>query len=292
MTSTTASETPHTPHTQNVDDVDIDSGSSATFLRSVGKIIAALRRQAGLTQAELGVRIGYGEEMVSKVERGIRIPKPEFIDNAARVLNDHAGVLAAFKDELTRVRYADILGKVHAEEAHAVSIHAYDTHVVNALLQTEDYMGALLTMRTPPLPVAAIQHRVTAGLRRQQVLHRDPPPIVSFVMDETLLRRPYGGVAVLRAQLEHLAALARLPHVDLQVMPLDQEHHAGIDGPFTLMDTRKHTRNAYVEVQGMRIHTERDRVRDLEATYSRLRAQALSPQDTLGHLEKLRSGLG
>ena len=289
MTSSPTLNALHTPEKAAVDDigdVDIDSGSNAAFVRSVGRMIQALRMGAGLTQTELGERIGYGEEMVSKVERGIRIPRAEFIDNAERVLDAH-GVLAAMKDELSRASYSGILTKVLREEANAVAIHSYDTHVLNALLQTEDYMRALFTMQTPPLPAREIDQRVTTRLSRQQVIHRDRAPVMSFVMDESLLRRPYGGRDVLRGQLHHLAALGHLPHVDLQVMPLDQEHHAGITGPFTLMDTRKHTRNAYVEVQGMRVHTERDRVRDLDATYGRLRAQALSPRDTLVFIEDL-----
>ncbi len=287
MTSYLAPQARATSLHDTGDDVDIDSGSSVTLLRSVGQIIAALRRQAGLTQAELGERIGYGEEMVSKVERGIRIPRPEFLDNTARALGDRAGVLAALKDELARARYSDFLHRVHQEEAHATAVHAYDTHVVNALLQTEGYMRAVLGMHTPPLAEGEIDRRVTTRLERQQVIHRDRPPVMSFVMDESLLRRPYGGRSVLRDQLHHLAQLGQLPHVDLQVMPLDQDHHAGIAGPFTLMDTQKHTRNAYVEAHGMRIHTERDRVRDLDATYSRIRAQALSPRDTQDFIEQL-----
>lgn len=38
------------------------------------------REAAGLRQAELGAAIGYGEEMVSSVERGRRIPRPDFLD--------------------------------------------------------------------------------------------------------------------------------------------------------------------------------------------------------------------
>ncbi len=37
----------------------------------------------------------------------------------------------------------------------------------------------------------------------------------------------------------------------------------------------------------MRIHTERDRVPHLDATYSRIRAQAMSPRGSLDFIEKL-----
>ena len=282
------SETPHTPHEDDdVDDVEFEAESSTPFLRSVGALIQALRNQADLTQAEFGRRIGYGTEMVSKVERGVRIPKPPFIDNAERVLNAH-GVLASLKEELDRASYAGTQRSIYREEARSTAIHAYDTHVVNALLQTEPYMRALFTMQTPPLAAGTVEERVAARLDRQKIFHREPaPPVTSFVMDEALLCRPFGGRDVLRGQLERLLELGRLPHVDLQVMPLGQEDNAGIGGPFTLMDTRKQTRIAYIEVQNTRIHTDRHRIRDLETTYSRIRAQALSPKDTLVFIEKL-----
>jgi len=290
MTFPPTPEDPHTPHTpqdDDADDVEFDGGSSTPLVRSVGSLIQALRKQADLTQVEFGLRIGYGEEMVSKVERGIRIPRAQFLDNSDRVLNAH-GVLSAFKEEMRHATYSGANRSVHKDEAKAVGVHAYDTHVINALLQTEDYMRALFTLQTPPLSAEALEERVSARLGRQQIFHREPaPPVMSFVMDEALLRRPYGGERVLRGQLKHLLHLGQLPHVDLQVMPLDQEDNAGISGPFTLMDTLKKTRIAYVEIQHTRVHTDRHRIRDLESTYGRIRAQALSPRTTLHFIESL-----
>ncbi len=270
----------------DADDVDYDGGGSTPLLGSVGRIIAAFRKQAGLTQGEFGELIGYGDEMVSKVERGIRIPRPEFLDNADRVLNAH-GVLSAMKEEIARASYTDIQRSLHQEEAQATGIHTYDTLVLHPLLQTEDYMRAVFAMRTPPLPATAVDQRVATRLERQNLLHRDPAPLASFVIDEALLRRPYGGNDVLRAQLKHLLELGHLPHIDLQVMPLNQEDNAGIGGPFTLLDTRKQTRIAFTEVQNTRIHTERDRIRHLDTIYGRIRAQALSPKQTLHLIEEL-----
>ena len=36
--------------------------------------------------AEFGAAMGYGEDLVHKIERGKRIPRPEFLDKADEVL--------------------------------------------------------------------------------------------------------------------------------------------------------------------------------------------------------------
>jgi ribosome-binding protein aMBF1 (putative translation factor) len=53
---------------------DDDSGA---VMRAVGRQIKLWREAAGMKQVELGAAIGYGEELVSAVERARRIPRPE-----------------------------------------------------------------------------------------------------------------------------------------------------------------------------------------------------------------------
>ena len=55
------------------------------------------------------------------------------------------------------------------------------------------------------------------------------------VMDEAVLRRPVGGRAVLRGQLEYLTEVARLPHVSLQIVPFMRGGHAAAGGSFTVL---------------------------------------------------------
>ncbi|ARX84206.1 DNA-binding protein [Streptomyces alboflavus] len=64
----------------------MEDEEAAAVLKAVGRQIKAWREAAGMRRSELGAAIGYGEEMVSSVERGRRIPKPEFLDNADEAL--------------------------------------------------------------------------------------------------------------------------------------------------------------------------------------------------------------
>lgn len=112
--------------------------------------------------------------------------------------------------------------------------------------------------------------------------------MTTFVVDESVLQRPIGGRDVLRGQLEHLLHMSQWRTVDLQFMPMSREENAGLAGPFTLIETVDGQRIAYVEVQNVsRVHTERTPVRGLEAKYSALRAQALTPQESMAYVEGL-----
>ncbi|MHC3454020.1 helix-turn-helix domain-containing protein [Streptomyces prasinus] len=55
-----------------------------------------LREVVGLTQAQLGGQVGYGEAQIAAVEQGRRIPKPELIDAVDRAVGAR-GVLMAMK---------------------------------------------------------------------------------------------------------------------------------------------------------------------------------------------------
>ncbi|GAA2130531.1 helix-turn-helix transcriptional regulator [Streptomyces synnematoformans] len=262
-----------------------DEGSG--ILKTFGKQQKILRERLGITQKQLADRIGYGVDMVSAVEQGRRIPRPEYIDQVDVAL-EAGGLLKAVKDEVSRARYPAFFEDFAALEREAVELHAYDSQVINGLLQTEEYARAVLAARRPPVHEDTIQQRVAARLDRQAIFDRKPAPMLSYVLEETLLRRPIGGKAVLRGQLEHLLRIARLPNVEIQVMPTDREDHAGLAGPLHLLETEDGRRIAYVEVQGTsQLIVDRKTVREIEVRYGIIRAQALTPRESLELIEKI-----
>ncbi|NBM15867.1 helix-turn-helix domain-containing protein [Streptomyces sp. GC420] len=245
-----------------------------------------LREAAGLTQAELGARVGYGEAQVASVEQGRRIPKPEMIDAVDAAVGG-GGVLAAMKGEVARARYPSFFREAARLEAEAVEFHAYANQAVPGLLQTEAYARAVFAMWRPLLSDETIEERVTARMARQEIFARRPAPLLSFVIEEVVLHRPLGGASVLRAQLEQILRVGRARNVEIQVMPTSRTDHAGTGGPITLIETPVH-RCAYVEVQeDSRLYTDRKQVRALEARYGIIRAQALTPSESLAHIEKV-----
>jgi len=263
-------------------------GESETgILRCFGQQVRLLRTSRGLTRAELGAKLGYGEDLVTSVELGRRIPRPEFIERADAVL-EAGGLLTVMKEEVARARYPAFFRDAAKLEAEAVELHVYANQAVPGLLQTEEYARAVFGVLRPPLDDVVVDERVAARLARQEIFHRKPSPLMSFVIDESVLRRPLGGRDVLRGQLEQIALAGHMRHVEVQVMPLDRDENAGMAGPFTLIETREERRIAYVEVQNVsRVHCDREPVRALEAKYGSLRAQALTPRESLAYVEKL-----
>jgi transcriptional regulator with XRE-family HTH domain len=240
-----------------------------------------------MDRAGLGSLTGYSASTIASFEQGRRIPPPKFIDQADEVL-DVGGVLRASKEEVARAQYPAFFRDAAKLEAEAVVLHVYATQAVPGLLQTEEYARAVFTMWRPQLDEEVVEQRLTARLARQEIFSRRPAPHLSFVIEEAVLLRPLGGKAVWRGQLEHLMLIAEKRNVEIQVMPLSRQEHAGLAGPFTLMEMKDGRRIAYAEVQGdSRVHTGRQRVRELERTYGTLRAQAHTPAESRALIEKL-----
>ncbi|OON72664.1 helix-turn-helix domain-containing protein [Streptomyces tsukubensis] len=257
------------------------------FLRCFGRQVKLLREAAGLSQVQLGEEVGYGEAHIASVEQGRRIPKPEMVD-AMDLAVDGRGVLVAMKAEVQRARYPSFFRQYAQLEAEATQLHAYSSHVIKGLLQTEEYARAVFDMWHPRLDAETVEQHLSARMERQKLFTRRPTPLLSFVVDEAVLRRPLGGRAVQRGQLEQLLRHSHERNVETQVMPLSREEHAGLGGSFTLLHIGEHRRMAYVEVQSESVlHSNPQKVGALESTYGVLRAQALSPEESLVFIEKL-----
>ncbi|GAA4946221.1 hypothetical protein GCM10023238_10670 [Streptomyces heliomycini] len=101
----------------------------------------------------------------------------------------------------------------------------------------------------------------------------------SFVHDESALRRVVGGKMVLRRQLERLLEVGQKRNVDVQVLPLDSEDNAGLDGHFHLLRLKEGVTVGHVDMQlTSRLLSDRREVQILELRYGAIRAR-------LSHLE-------
>ncbi|MFG2284873.1 helix-turn-helix domain-containing protein [Streptomyces sp. NPDC048595] len=254
----------------------------------VGRQLKLWREGAGLRPAEFAAKMGYGENLIYKIERGARIPRPEFLERADEVLGA-GGKISAMKKDVERARYpkrARDLGKL---EATAVELGAYGNHNVDGLLQTEEYMRALFDVRRPVLTEGDLERHVAARMARQEIFCRTPLTTLTFVQEEVTLRRPIGGRMVLRRQLEHLLELGKLRHVEIQVMPTEREDHAGMMGHVQLLKLRDGSTVGYSEAHlTSRVVVHPKEVQVLELRYGIIRSQALSPRESLAFIKELR----
>ncbi|MEW2317336.1 helix-turn-helix domain-containing protein [Streptomyces bauhiniae] len=252
-----------------------------------GRVLKRLRVQAGVDRAELGRRTGYSAATITSFEVGRRIPNAKFIGRVDEVL-DAGGMLADFIEDMAKAQYPAFFQDAAALEKKAVGLHVFATKAMPGLLQTEDYALAVFRMWRPLLDEETVQKRVAARLARQDVLAQTLFPTISFVIEEHLLHRPLGGQAVMRGQLEQILLHGQRRNVEIQVMPTARKVHACLEGPFSLIETKEGRRIAYVETYKFsRLYTDRDTVRELEEQYGLLRAQALTPNDSLALVEDL-----
>ncbi|WP_328671633.1 helix-turn-helix domain-containing protein [Streptomyces sp. NBC_00322] len=260
---------------------------SAAVVAALGHQLKLWREAAGLRPAEFGAAIGYGENLVYKVEGGKRIPRPEFLDKADQVLGA-GGKIAAMKKDIAEARYPKKVRDLAKLEAQAVEVGVYGNHNVHGLLQTEEYARRLFEMRQPAYSQDEVERAVAARMARNVVFGRSPAPALTFVQEEVTLRRPLGGRMVLRRQLERLLEVGQLRHVAIQVMPTDRDDHAGMGGGIEVLKFGDGSAVGRDEGQsGGRPFSEPKQLRILDLRYGMIRAQALTPRESLAFIEQM-----
>jgi transcriptional regulator with XRE-family HTH domain len=269
-----------------------EAEGTTELFAALGKMIKLLRERAGLTQKEFGQAVGYGPDLISAVERGVRTPQPEFLERADDVLGA-GGLLRAVIPEVeramskTRTRHPEWYRSYAGLEAEAVELHFYANQGVPGLLQTVEYARAMFSHRRPLLDAETIEGRVADRLDRQQIFDKWPAPMCSYVLEEVVLDRPIGGLAVQKGQLEQLLRIGSMRNVEIQVMPTGMEEHPNMGGAFNLLTPPKHPQVAYIEAQGFpRLITDPYEVRKITDRYGIMRAMALPPTASRALIEK------
>ncbi|MFD8571385.1 helix-turn-helix domain-containing protein [Streptomyces sp. NPDC059639] len=259
----------------------------AAVMGLIGRQLRGWRESVGLRASDLGAALGYGEGTVYKVESGTRIPRPEYLDRADEVLNA-GGRIRELKEDAAKLRYPKKVRDIAEAEARAVELTAYGNHNLHGLLQTPEYARALFEMRLPAYESDAIERAVAARQARKVIFGRSPAPALSFVQEQVTLERPLGGRMVMRQQLQHLLDLGQLRTVSIQVMPTACEDHAGMQGELQVLKFKDGT--ALGRSEGAfsgRPVTEPKLLRILELRYGMIRAQALTPGESLAFIEQV-----
>ncbi|MEV5757757.1 helix-turn-helix transcriptional regulator [Streptomyces tendae] len=268
-------------------EVDPDDEWGVAVITTVGRQLKLRREAAGMRAGDFGVAVGYGEDLVYKVEGGKRIPRQEYLDRADEVL-DAGGLISAAWEDVKKVRYPKKVRELGKLEGKAVEIGLYECNIIAGLLQTPEHARTLIEAAQPPYSPDDVDRMVAARLARQSVYERDPAPSMHFVLEEAPLRRQVGGTMVWRQQLERLLEVGRLHNVTLQVMPTNADAHPGLDGRIELLKFPDGT--AVGRSDGAfngRPITDPKHLRIVELRYGTIRAQALSPRESCAFIETL-----
>jgi len=142
----------------------------------------------------------------------------------------------------------------------------------------------------PELEAEVIEQRVEERSTRQQLLDRADPPLIEIIMDEAVLRRPMGGPAVMREQLDRIIEIAAHPNVSIQVLPFDLGAHPALESNFIILRFGGKAPNiVYVEGLIPPVYYRRAKeVQRYQQVFERLRDIGSSPQDSAGLIAKVR----
>ncbi|GAB2840230.1 helix-turn-helix transcriptional regulator [Actinocorallia aurea] len=208
--------------------------------RRLARILKDARETANLSQTAVAGRFGWSQQKLSYIESARNKVSEGDVGN----LLDVYGVESPDRDAiLTLAREADqrnwwtdftgvLTGPYVALEDEASEIGVWMPSLIPGLLQTPEYARAI--MSTAGLTELELEQRLRARMARQTILSRPNPPRFHAIIDESVLERPIGGHAVMRAQLLRVASEAERPMVTVQVLPRSTGAHLGLDGPCTL----------------------------------------------------------
>ena len=226
---------------------EIDSGGATVRRLQLGAHLRALRRAKGLTRDEAGYRIRGSESKISRMELGRVGFKERDVTDLLKLYGvddpaEHQRVLALVREANAPSwwhAYGDVLDSwfqnyLDLEQA-AELIRTYEVQFVPGLLQTDAYARAVISLGHDTAGPGEIDRRAALRMARKQVLLRPDAPRLWAVLDEAVLRRPIGGWAVLREQIESLLEACESPNVRLQVMPFDSGGHAAAGGAFSIL---------------------------------------------------------
>jgi transcriptional regulator with XRE-family HTH domain len=249
--------------------------------RYFGWQVRRARRAAGWTLAEFGQRIGYDPGQISRIENGKRPPTELFAKMCDRAFPDREGWFSEFYAESrTWIATPPWFRSWVEHEQRATALRIWQLSVLSGLLQTADYARAILAVN-PGVTEEEVGARLAARLERQAILTREDPPAAWFLVDEAALSRRIGPPDVMAAQLAHLAGVARLPNVTIQVVP--STAHAGLLGGFALAE-----RAAYVETAiAGQVFEDAEIISALLTRFDTLRSEAFWASESLALIERV-----
>ncbi|MFD4574841.1 Scr1 family TA system antitoxin-like transcriptional regulator [Streptomyces sp. NPDC058417] len=265
---------------------------SSDSLRTFGAVVQALREFHGLSREELANLVGYSKHTIASVELGRRMPDEDLVEAAEVVLGNTGALRRAAGFVERQAGLAEWFQRWARLERTATTLYVYESRMIPGLLQVEAYARHLFTEQLPPMDDNQIQSKWDARAKRQQLLRERPNTGFSFILEEQALRRQTGGAEVTRYAIDQLLEISELRNIDVQLMPMVLESHAGLGGPIQLLETPKNKWFAYCEGQrGGLLVSDPKEVSILRMRYARMLSQALRPDETRSLLRQMRGDL-
>jgi hypothetical protein len=282
---------------------EFGASDDPTVLRMVlGAQLRRLRERRAISREKAGWEIRSSESKISRMELGrVGFKERDVADllSLYGVVDEHEREVLILLARQANApnwwnRYGDVLPtwlqSYLGLEAAATVIRSYEVQFVPGLLQTADYARAVILLGHHKAPEEEIERRVALRLERQQLLNKPTAPTLWMVIDESALRRPIGGVAVMRGQIRALIAAAERPNIKIQLLPFRVGGHPAAGGSFTILRFLDNELPDVVYIEQLTGALYLDKREDVDlyaATMEQLCVTAEPPEDTVDLLQDL-----
>ncbi|QLD28737.1 helix-turn-helix domain-containing protein [Micromonospora carbonacea] len=258
-----------------------------------------LRDRTGRTAEDVAKLLGWHRTKIIRFELGHSrvMPKdlPPLLDLYDASEEERESLTALLRQSRQKgwwSAYGDVLPDDYVGfEAEATSISAFESLYVPGLLQTEEYVRAIVKAGRSTADQDETDRRVAARLGRKTLLSRDAPPRLWMVLDEAAVRRVVGGPKVMQAQIARLIEACGLPTVEIQILPFAAGAHAAMGGPFTLLDYSDPILDptvVYLDNDSSTLLLEEERhVARYRLMFDHLMAKALDPDESADFLARV-----
>jgi transcriptional regulator with XRE-family HTH domain len=274
-----------------------DDRSPTLRRRELAGQLRDLRKEAGLTVDEVAKALFCSPAKISRMETAKR-------PTSLRDVRDLCALYGVGEPLLTHLmtlareakqqgwwhRYEDLLiGPLIGLEIEATRITSYELCVIPGMFQTAEYARAVIKGIVPRISDRILDERVSARIKRQEILTRESPLTFWSLVDESALRRRVGNNKIMYEQLHKIAELApAIPNVTLQVVPFSLGAHPGLDNTFTLLEFESLPSVVYVESLAGSLYLERSSdVERYEEVSQHLRAGALDAESSVRLVEEI-----
>ncbi|MFK3981841.1 helix-turn-helix domain-containing protein [Micromonospora sp. NPDC050397] len=178
-------------------------------------------------------------------------------------------------------------------ESRAETVCSYHAAVVPGLFQLPAYAELVIRCTEgPKVSEEKIRRGIALRMDRQLVLKEPRQIRFEVIIDEAALRRQIGGPSLLQAQLAHLAKIARLPQVDLRVLPETVPLHPGVEGSFWLFRMPPpYPEVGYLESMAGQMYFELPKSERFRHAYDHMKEVALDPVTSSRLIKHIEKGL-
>ncbi|MEV2277626.1 helix-turn-helix transcriptional regulator [Nocardiopsis sp. NPDC049922] len=254
-----------------------------------GALLRKYRNRAGMTQQELARAAAVSQSAVSELETGAKGTTRDYVARLDAALIARGVLVNSWDAYFSPNGTINYFKEIAERELNAPEIREYGLGLIPGLVQTECYARTFTQLGSPFATPKEVDAMVLTRMRRQEILDRPHPPVLTVLLDESTIMRTFSDPAVMRAQINRLITLSYRPRVTIQVVPMMAEGHLGLEGSFKLMTVSGGEELAYIEGHATGLTIKEPRlVQSYKRLFGELQGAALTVPDSRARMAEIR----